>query len=212
MVPEDPLLADWQSSETAVKKPWSLYQSTPKSTTRNKTFLIESNEEPPVCPCCGGKLFLRDHRRRHGKTYQGEVVTFLIPRLKCSRCKRLHNALPDCLVPHKHSVSEVIENVIDEVSTSEDETTEDYPCERTMERWKKWFSQNKIHMDGFLKSALSRLSGDGTNPLYTGESLLQRCRDRGTGWIGAIEKVIYNSGGAFLLENAPWEHAPDLSG
>ena len=123
MVPEDPLLADWQSSETAVKKPWSLYQSTPKSTTRNKTFLIESNEEPPVCPCCGGKLFLRDHRRRHGKTYQGEVVTFLIPRLKCSRCKRLHNALPDCLVPHKHYVSEVIENVIDEVSTSEDETT-----------------------------------------------------------------------------------------
>ena len=108
--------------------------------------------------------------------------------------------------------SGLIENVIDEVSTSEDETTEDYPCERTMERWKKWFSQNKIHMDGFLKSALSRLSGDGTNPLYTGESLLQRCRDRGTGWIGAIEKVIYNSGGAFLLENAPWEHAPDLSG
>ena len=205
-------MADWLSSETAVVKPWSLYQSTTQSTTKNKIFFIESNEEPPDCPCCGSKLFLRDHRRRHGKTYQGEAVTFLIPRFKCNRCKRLHNALPDCLVPHKHYVSEVIENVIDEVSTPEDETTEDYPCERTMERWKKWFSKNKTHIDGFLKSALSRLSGGDTSPLYTRESLLQICRDKGAGWIGIVEKVIYNSGSAFLRENAPWEYAPDLSG
>ena len=33
---------------------------------------------------------------------------FLIRRLKCSNCGRLHRELPDCLVPYKHYASEVI--------------------------------------------------------------------------------------------------------
>ncbi len=40
--------------------------------------------------------------------------------------------------PHKHYASEVIENVVDEVVTPDDEITEDYPCVATIDRWKKW--------------------------------------------------------------------------
>ena len=38
---------------------------------------------------------------------------FLIRRLKCSNCGRLHRELPDCLVPYKHYASEVISGVLD---------------------------------------------------------------------------------------------------
>ena len=77
----------------------------------------------------------------------------------CKACDTLHLELPDVLVPHKHYGSEVIENVVDGVSTSDDLTTEDYPCEKTMERWKDWIAVNTPQIDGHLRSAGTRLLG-----------------------------------------------------
>ncbi len=57
-------------------------------------------------------------------------------RLQCTNegCRRLHNALPDCLVPYKHYASEVICGVLDDVISPDDAVAEDYPCEATMLR------------------------------------------------------------------------------
>ena len=60
---------------------------------------------------------------------------FLIRRLKCSSCGKLHRELPDCLVPYKHYASEVISGVLDGIVTPEDDDSADYPCEMTMLRW-----------------------------------------------------------------------------
>ena len=62
------------------------------------------------------------------KWYNGEKKTVSVRRLRCDRCKRLHSELPDILTPRKHYATEIIENVVDDVSTPDDETTECFPC------------------------------------------------------------------------------------
>lgn len=78
----------------------------------------------------------RDKRKRICKSYGGETKHLQIRRFKCP-CGSHHHELPDCLYPYKHYQVEVIENVLDEVSTPADLTSENYPCEGTMTRWKQ---------------------------------------------------------------------------
>ncbi|WP_408637262.1 DUF6431 domain-containing protein [Parablautia muri] len=58
---------------------------------RKKTFLITSKEES-ICPCCGGRLKPRDHRKRVHKAAGGGKEWYRIRRLKCTgdKCGRLH--------------------------------------------------------------------------------------------------------------------------
>lgn len=90
------------------------------------------------------------------RSYGGETSHIWLRRLCCKRCGRLHLELPDLLVPQKHYAAEVIENVVDEVSTEEDESTEDYPCQDTMQRWKRWMAFCETQIEG------------GSDPLETG--------------------------------------------
>lgn len=119
-----------------------------------------------------------------------------IRRLKCSHCGRLHNEIPDCLVPHKHYAAKVIEDVIDEAACSDDLPTEDYPCERTMQRWKGWIERNQAQIDGYLKSAAFRILGYSDQLLSASASLLEKLRELGDGWLCIIQRIVYNSGGA----------------
>ena len=166
-------------------------------------FCCESHETR-ACPCCGGKLRYRDRRRRIMRSYGGKTYHLWLRRLICPECQRLHLELPDVLVPRKHYASEVIENVVDEVSTEEDESTEDYPCEDTMERWKSWLERSQVQIEGWLRSVGERLLELGAELLSTGDHLLRRLRERGAGWLGVCIRVIYNTGGHLPpLTNAP---------
>ena len=128
------------------------------------------------------------------KWYNGEKWVCSIRRLKCERCQRLHNELPDVMTPRKHYATEIIENVVDEVSTPDDLSTEDYPCERTMQRWKDWIQHNRQQIDGQLKSIASRISSSGYKLLENGDSLLQKLREEGACWLSAINRIICNTG------------------
>lgn len=99
------------------------------------------------------------------KWYNGEKKACLLRRLRCDRCRRLHIELPDVLTPYKHYATEIIENVVDEVSSPDDPSTEDYPCERTMQRWSEWIRRNTTQIDGFLRSICRRLSDPGKEHL-----------------------------------------------
>lgn len=121
-----------------------------------------------------------------------------IERMRCrnENCRRIHNALPDFLVPHKHYSSEVIEDVIDDVVRPNDELNDsDYPCEKTMVRWKAWFERNRKNIDGQLKSVGYRILGFSEQLLISGVSLSDELRKNGAGWLGTILRIIYNSGG-----------------
>lgn len=153
-----------------------------------------SNEEDGICPECAGKLRYRDSRLRIWKFYGGERRHLTIRRMKCSICGRLHTELPDCSVPYKHYGNEVIENVLDEVSTPEDASTEDFPCEATMNRWKQWLSVNLLRIEGTLRSVGTTLLGFSDKLLKSKISLLTEFRKSGGDWLGTILRLIYNTG------------------
>lgn len=77
-------------------------------------ILVESKCES-FCPQCGMQLTYRDSRKRIKKEEGGNNRFLIIRRLRCDQCHRLHNELPDCVVPHKHYSTDVISGVLDEV-------------------------------------------------------------------------------------------------
>ena len=110
-------------------------------------FFVESSTIS-YCPVCGEPLSYRDSCVRIMRLEGGMRRRFLIRRLKCSSCGKLHRELPDCLVPYKHYASEVISGVLDGIVTPEDDDSADYPCEMTMRRWHYWLEANRIRIDG----------------------------------------------------------------
>lgn len=170
------------------------------------------SREDPVCPHCGQTLRYRDRRTRIWKWYGGVRRTIQVRRMRCTRCDRLHTELPDILTPNRHYGSEVIENVVDEVSTPEDLSTENYPCEKTMQRWKDWIAINQDQIEGTLRSVGTRLLELHESLLMSTDSLLTKLRDLGQGWLSILCRIIYGSGGCLLRQKPPGTIAPDLSG
>lgn len=156
------------------------------------------SEEDTVCPECGSPLCKRDKKRRIHKIAGGKKQWFIINRLKCTNanCGRLHSELPDCFVPYKHYDAELIEDVVDEVQTSDDLETENYPCEGTMKHWKCWVSHNGTNINGQMKSMLHHLLDLNTEFLKSKDSLLEELRERiSPGWLSVVVRFIYNLGG-----------------
>ena len=164
-------------------------------------FICLSHENP-ICPCCGKPLKYRDRRWRVMLRYGRKRARIHVRRLCCEHCNRLHVELPDCLVPRKHYALEVIENVVDDVSTPDDETTETYPVEKTMTRWKEWISFNADQIDGWLRSIGYRFLDIGEAVFSASASLFDTLRKDGAGWLAICERAIYNVGGVFLVRPA----------
>ncbi len=162
-----------------------------------KIFLINSKEES-ICPCCGSPLKYRDSRRRVHKIAGGDKEWYLIRRLKCTggKCGRLHNELPDCICPYKHYDAGLIEDVADGVVSEEDTETEDYPCEGTMKHWRWWLHMNEKNMEGQIRAAAHRFLDLDGKFLKSRVSLLEEMKERiSPGWLKAVARAIYNSGG-----------------
>ncbi len=70
------------------------------------------NMEAPVCPDCGLLLSGYDTRARHVIDNSGEVRWFLLRRLRCNGCCKLHLELPDFMQPKKHYEAQLINDVL----------------------------------------------------------------------------------------------------
>ena len=73
--------------------------------------------------------------------------------------------------------------------------TEDYPCEQTMERWRKWLEMNRSYIEGYLRSVGYRLLGFGEELLNSTVSLLEHMRSFLRSWLETMLRFVYNSGG-----------------
>lgn len=164
---------------------------------RKEIFFVESSAIS-YCPICGEPLSYRDTCERVMLLEGRERRIYIIRRLKCHRCGKLHRELPDCLVPHKHYAAEVISGVLDGIVTPEDDDSADYPCEATMKRWHHWLMINRLRIEGYLRSAGYRLLDLGEELLKSGVPLLEKLRSSNEGWLEAVLRFIYNSGG-FLV-------------
>ena len=152
------------------------------------------------CPDCGMLLKHRDYKCRIMKTEGGNKHFIRIERLKCEQCHRLHNALPDILVPYKHYTTEIISGVLDETVSSDDLDDEDYPCEETMKCWHRWLIANQEYINGYMKSLGYRILGYrilgfSEDLLNSKVSLLSQLRNSSEVWLETILRIIYNSGG-----------------
>ena len=160
----------------------------------NPAFLVDSREEL-YCPDCGCPLRLRDHRKRIWRREGGKKDWLLLGRYRCDHCNRLHIGLPEFLAEYKHYDNRTMETVIDE-NVGEDLSYEDYPCEMTMKRWLDWFKRNRTAIEGQIRSAAMRFLDLTEEFLRSMESLLAELRERiRPGWLGAVLRIIYNSGG-----------------
>ena len=175
--------------------------------------IICQSHEVAICPHCQSVLKHRDCRLGVMKLEGGEKNWILINRLCCSKCHKLHNELPDCLVPYKHYASEIIEGVLDDTITSADEETEDYPCEMSMIRWKKWLDINRDFIEGCIRNIGFRIFDENISFLKAAENRIDLIRSTGKYWLRTILKVIYNSGESLATElspKPPWGLAPTL--
>ena len=157
-------------------------------------FFIESNEVC-ICPECNSLLKYRDNVLRGQKQIGGERKLYLINRMKCTGCGKLHRQLTDGMIKFKQYAAKVIEDVVDEVITEADPIN--FPCEGTMKHWRWWFQYNEAQIEGQIRSAGHRLLGFFSGFLSPVESLLEEIRKRiSPGWLGMVYRIVNNTGGA----------------
>ena len=76
----------------------------------NKVY-IRANETP-VCPICDSPLRVIGSRCRKVVGVDGIQQTFVVRRLRCTECVRIHHELPDLLIPYKRHCAETIEHAV----------------------------------------------------------------------------------------------------
>lgn len=156
-------------------------------------ILVESKCES-FCPQCGMELTYRDSRKRIKKEEGGNNRFLIIRRLRCDQCHRLHNELPDCVVPHKHYSTDVISGVLDEVIHPDDAECEMYPCETTMNRWKHWMMANQDFINRCLACRNPLISEITKNCQEQKKTVFSKIREKYRNWLEMILRIIYNSG------------------
>ena len=103
--------------------------------------------------------------------------------------------LPETLLPYKHYSEEIISGVLDDVILPDDEDSENYPSEKTMDRWHHWLMANTTTINSTLKSVAFRELDYSFELLKSGVSLLNHLRESiPDGWLKVIIRFIYNSG------------------
>lgn len=131
----------------------------------------------------------RDCRKRIMRREGGRKDWICVRRFRCQKCGSYHVELPDCLLPYKHYQTEVVSGVLDETVTSDDLGYENYPSFMTMLRWLQWFRQNLENMKGYLRQVFRRIR------CQSAPFSIEQFRDTVPNWLGAVMRIIYNSGG-----------------
>lgn len=162
-------------------------------------FLVESSLSPRICPACRGELHYRDRRKRIHRLAGGRKEYYLIRRLYCRHCRKLHAEIPDCMIPRKHYDAEIIADVLDGKVTQDSLECEDYPCAATMTRWIRWFQDNRTNIEGHLHRVLEAVGK--VLPVGHGGSWISYLRaghniNPEDSWLKVSLRIIYNSGGA----------------
>jgi len=78
----------------------------------NKIYI--HSEETSVCPICGSDLKIIGSRNRKVVEAGKKVQIYVIRRLRCKKCGKIHHELPDLLVPYKRHCAQTIEQIISE--------------------------------------------------------------------------------------------------
>lgn len=145
--------------------------------------------EKSVCPFCIGELVYRDSRLRKSKDVIGNIISYLLRRLRCESCKKLHTEIPDILQPYKHYDSKTIQSVIDENSDASFCVADD----SSIRRWKKSFKEAAPDVGQRVASVYVQAAGV-TAPVHAADATLAHMRTGAARWLAAVMKLLINSG------------------
>jgi Domain of unknown function (DUF6431) len=150
-------------------------------------FFVRSEECIP-CPCCQGKLVVCGSRRRFCTQSNGDRVTFIIRRLRCKDCRRIHHELPDMLVPYKRYDRESIEQIITESSPA---VAAD---ESTIHRVRHWFEIWSAYAAGCLVGVANRYGHvlDPSEPARSSLGRIGHLVGNAVGWMSRAVRPIVN--------------------
>ena len=117
-------------------------------------FLYVKSREPSICPVCNETLTKRSWRARTVIGSGGNKAVYYIRRLYCSRCRRLHHELPDCMVPYKRHCAETIEKAVKAPDNKPDVPID----ERTHKRMRSWWEIVFPYFLSIIKSINQKLN------------------------------------------------------
>lgn len=107
---------------------------------------IQANEVSK-CPICFSEMRIIGSRDRKATENDGSQQVYVIRRLRCTRCGKIHHELPDLLIPYKRHRAEKIEEIVSNMHS--DDTLE----QTTTRRLKKWWEDISLYFI-YIKQSL----------------------------------------------------------
>jgi hypothetical protein len=133
-------------------------------------------------------LAARDSRQRFVIRENGDRETWIVRRLQCRSCGKLHTELPDFILPFKHYEAQTIQSTLDEEP--------DNSCaadDSTLRCWRQSFSDVRFSIIALL-TALYMKAMNKTAPLFQFENILSKLRARQKNWLAFVFRLLINSG------------------
>ena len=149
---------------------------------REDGLIYVTSKEVHSCPRCGGKLKVKDYRKRQGWSKYGDKHQYLLRRLRCKKCGAVHIELPHTLLPYKRYDTEAVESVLN---------SEDSDCVvsiRTKVRWKRWYSRIWLPILQLLYALTHRKQS-----LMHLETM-EKEKPKEAGWLKTAVMAVINSG------------------
>jgi hypothetical protein len=155
-------------------------------------FFVRCAEVVPS-PCCGEELSVIGSRERKLAGEDGERRLLIIRRLRCTRCRRIHHELPDCIIPYKRYESACVEQVVSESAALPTVAAD----EATLQRWKHWFHAQSAYWLGALRSITIRFHQDpvklSSGPSQSAHQQIGHFVGEAPGWLARLVRPIVNS-------------------
>lgn len=153
---------------------------------KRRILFIKSKEILP-CPTCGGRLIVRDSRKRKIIQSDGRCETYQIRRLCCKSCGKIHSELADFMHPHKNYASDVVQGELDQTRAS-------CPAEdSTIARWKAAFEKHKQVLEGLLQALWLQVLKKPLRLLHP-ISLLETLKNQKSNWLSFVHRALINHG------------------
>jgi hypothetical protein len=119
----------------------------------------------------------------------GETRRFLLRRLRCERCGKLHTEIPDIIQPCKHYDSETIQGVIDGDGSASQCAADD----STIRRWRTSFAEAVADTEQRLLSVYAR-KADSHAPLLAAFRTLLGIKATNERWLAFVMRLLINNG------------------
>lgn len=131
-------------------------------------------------------------RERKVRRDDGETERYVIRRLRCKNCRKIHHELPDFIIPYKRYDAHVIEEGIWPSEPSV------LPVdESTLYRWKRWFQELADYWFFICQSLLIQFAENAPMDDMSSHSTPVHIRigqwfGREAGWLGKLVHPVAN--------------------